>query len=166
MSANSAPPRRSPNTSLTRCATTTLVDFMLAHLLVDPCGVPVVQAGGVDDAQVLHVPVGPQVGRALEAQAQAVGEGQRDDLGMAAGAADGLAALLDQLLDGPLVDLGDALAMKSAQSRVRRPTRCSSSQRAISWVFFGPKLSVAIRACAPGAGREGSTQVSTRVKSK
>src|SRR5262245_59929606 len=106
MSANSAPPRRSPNTSLTRCATTALVDFMFADLLVDPCGMPVVQAGVVDHAQVLHVPIRPEIGAALEGQAHAVGEGQRDQLGVAAGTADGLAALLHQLLDGALVDLG------------------------------------------------------------
>src|SRR5205823_7763308 len=106
MSANSAPPSRSLKTSSTRCATSRLLDFMLAHLLVDPCAMPVVQAGVVDHAQVLHVAVGPQVGAALECQAQAVGEGQRDHLGVAAGGADHLAALLDKLLDGPLVHLG------------------------------------------------------------
>src|SRR5262245_15876271 len=103
MSANSAPPRRSLKTSSTRLNTSALVDFMLAHLVVDPGGVPVVQPRVVDQGQVLRVPVRAQVGTALEGQAQAVGEGQGDHLGVAAGRAGDLAALLGQLLAGPLV---------------------------------------------------------------
>src|SRR5215469_9646683 len=105
MSENSAPPRRSLNTSSTRRASSALVDFMLAYLGVDPCGVPVVQARVVDDGQVFEVAVGAEVGRPLEGEAQAVGEGQRHHLGVAAGGADDLAALFGQLGDGTLVDL-------------------------------------------------------------
>src|SRR5262245_13827771 len=105
MSANSAPPSRSLKTSSTRFRTSALVDFMLAYLLVDPCGMPIVQACVVDDAKILHIPVRSQVGRTLEGQAQPIGERQRDNLGVAAGGADDLAALLDQLLDRPEVDL-------------------------------------------------------------
>src|SRR5712692_2688964 len=99
MSANSAPPRRSLKTSSTRFRTSAFVDFMLAYLLVNPCCMPVVQAGVVDHGQVFEVAVGAKVGRSLEYQTQAVCKAQRNNLRMAAGRADDLPALLDQLLD-------------------------------------------------------------------
>src|SRR5262249_33046921 len=105
MSARFAPPRRSLNTSSTRFATSALVDFMFADLGVEPCCMPIVQAGVVDHGQVLKVPVRPQVGRTLEGQAQPIGECHRANLRMAAGGGDDLAALLYQLLDRPEVDL-------------------------------------------------------------
>src|SRR5260370_36689591 len=109
MSGNSAPPRRSLSTSLTLRSTSALLDFMLAHLLVDPCGVPVVQTGVVDHRQVLHVAVRSQVGRSLENQAQAIPESQTNHLGVAAGGADDLAALLHQFRDSGAVLLGAGL---------------------------------------------------------
>src|SRR4051812_20872682 len=104
MSGNSAPPRRSLSTSLTRLDTSALVDFMLAHLAVDPCGMPVMQAGVVDGRRLLHVLVRSEVGAPLEDQAQAVGEGQAADLGVASCRRHRLLARGDQLLDGALVD--------------------------------------------------------------
>src|SRR5262245_27993414 len=109
MSANSAPARRICRTSSTRLATVAfvalaalalaraacvvLLAFMAAHQVIDPRGVPVVQPGVVDQAELLPVPVAAEVGGAFESQPRSVLESQGHDLAVVAARGDPLAPL-------------------------------------------------------------------------
>src|SRR5262249_39064316 len=85
MSCSSAPPRRSSKTSSTRLLISALVALgILAGLPLDPCRVPVVQVWVVDQAELLDVVVGPQVGGAFKDQLNAVLELQATHLGVRA----------------------------------------------------------------------------------
>src|SRR5258708_180163 len=100
MSWNSAPPRRSLNTSLTLFVTSALVDFMRANLLLNPCGVPIVKTEVINRGHLLHVFVRPQVCGPFPHEAQAVRKRQASDLGMAARRGHRLTAVFHQFLDG------------------------------------------------------------------
>ena len=89
------------------------------------------QAGVVDYCQVLHVPVRSQVGATLEHQAQPVGKGQGDHLGVTAGGAHNLAALI--LSDCGLPDLARSLCWRQFDTlqTVARPDDPTSAQLAL-----------------------------------
>src|SRR5262245_13263272 len=104
MSAKPAPPSRSSKTASTRLATSALVALPLMVLGVDPCGMPVVQAGVVEECKLLDIAVRPQVGGALKDHFSAALEVQAGDLRVRPRGGEGHAAGLE--LPRGLTELG------------------------------------------------------------
>src|SRR5262249_104296 len=109
MSANSAPPRRSLNTSSTRFITSTLLDFMLADPGINPLCVPIMQGWVIHNGQVLAIAIGSQVTTSFKDQTQAILKCKCNNFGMASRRSNNLAASLHQLRHGAEVFLGVCL---------------------------------------------------------